>query len=68
MDECTHLKNFSVPVDTDLVSIVTARDDAYVLRDDVTSMEDLWPGCTINYTNSGHISTFILYHIHFRYI
>ena len=25
MDECTHLKNFAVPVDPELVSVVAAR-------------------------------------------
>jgi hypothetical protein len=67
MDECTHLRNFSIPVDTELVSVVTARDDAYVLRDDVQSMEEVWPGCSVNVTNYGHISAYVLYQVHFRH-
>lgn len=33
MDECTHLKNFSVPYDTSLITAVCAKDDAYVPRE-----------------------------------
>lgn len=33
MDECTHLKNFSMPYDTSLITAISAKDDAYVPRE-----------------------------------
>lgn len=47
MDECTHLKNFSVPYDTSLIIAVCAKDDAYVPREGCSSLADLWPGAEI---------------------
>ena len=44
MDECTHMLNFDTPVDTSLVHVVAAKDDAYVLRDGVNDFPSLWPG------------------------
>lgn len=44
MDECTHLKNFSIPYDTSLITAVCAKDDAYVPREGCSSLEDIWPG------------------------
>lgn len=38
MDECTHLKNFSVPYDTSLITAVCAKDDAYVPREGTNSI------------------------------
>lgn len=49
MDECTHLKNFSVPYDTSLITAVCAKDDAYVPRDGCSSLEDIWPGAHVEY-------------------
>jgi hypothetical protein len=37
MDECTHLLNYDVPVDTSLIRVVSAKNDAYVLRDGVNN-------------------------------
>ena len=37
MDECTHLLNYDTPVDTSLIRVVSAKDDAYVLRDGVNN-------------------------------
>lgn len=47
MDECTHLKNFSVPYDTSLIIAVCAKDDAYMPRAGVSSLEEIWPGAEI---------------------
>ena len=59
MDECTHLGNFSLPVDPSLVIIVAARSDAYIPRDNVLSLHELWPGSELRYVDSGHISAFL---------
>lgn len=59
MDECTHLGNFSKPVDTNLIVIVVAKSDAYYPRNSVISLNELWPGAEIRYVDSGHISAFL---------
>lgn len=66
MDECTHLGNFSVPVDTGLVIIVAARSDAYVPRESVLGLHELWPGAEVRYIDSGHISAFLFKQGEFR--
>jgi hypothetical protein len=68
MDQCTHLVNFSVPVDPSLVIIVTAEKDAYMPRDKVTPMEDLWPGVEVRYLKNGHITSFLFHQNDFRYV
>ncbi|PWA32462.1 hypothetical protein CCH79_00016644, partial [Gambusia affinis] len=59
MDECTHMANFSVPVDTGLIIVVQAREDAYIPRTGVLSLQEIWPGCEIRYLNGGHISAYL---------
>lgn len=66
MDECTHLKNFSVPYDTTLIIAVCARDDEYVPRDGCSNLEDIWPGVDVRYLDAGHISAYILHQKIFR--
>lgn len=66
MDECTHLKNFSVPKETSLIIAVCAKDDAYVPRDGCTSLEDIWPGAEIRYLDAGHVSAYVLHQKLFR--
>ncbi|KAK9308401.1 hypothetical protein QLX08_001579 [Tetragonisca angustula] len=66
MDECTHLKNFDVPVDTELIIAVCARNDAYVPRDDCMSLEKIWPGAEIRYIDAGHVSAYLLHQKVFR--
>lgn len=66
MDECTHLKNFSVPYDTDLIIAVCAKDDAYIPRDGCSSLEDIWPGAEIRYLDAGHVSAYVLHQKLFR--
>lgn len=61
MDECTHLKNFSVPYDTSLITAVCAKDDAYVPREGCSSLEDIWPGADVKYIDAGHVSAYVLY-------
>lgn len=66
MDECTHLKNFSVPLDTSLIIAVCAKDDAYIPRKNCMSLEDIWPGAEIRYLDAGHISAYVLHQKLFR--
>jgi hypothetical protein len=47
MDECTHLGNYSVPVDPELINIVTAEYDAYQPRKSIKPLDHLWPGSNI---------------------
>lgn len=67
MDECTHLKNFEIPVDTELIIAVCAKDDAYVPRDHCMSLETIWPGAEIRYIDAGHVSAYLLHQKVFRY-
>ncbi|CRK90016.1 CLUMA_CG003741, isoform B [Clunio marinus] len=66
MDECTHLKNFSVPYDTSLIIAVCAKDDAYVPREGCSNLEDIWPGAEVRYLNAGHVSAYVLHQKLFR--
>ncbi|XP_062902635.1 protein ABHD18 isoform X1 [Mobula hypostoma] len=59
MDECTHVGNFSVPVDPSLIIVVQAKEDAYVPRAGVRSLNEIWPGCEIRYLEGGHISAYL---------
>uniref|UniRef100_A0A3Q4GW01 Abhydrolase domain containing 18 n=1 Tax=Neolamprologus brichardi TaxID=32507 RepID=A0A3Q4GW01_NEOBR len=59
MDECTHMANFSVPVDTGLIVVVQAKEDAYVPRTGVLSLQEIWPGCEVRYLRGGHISAYL---------
>lgn len=68
MDECTHLRNFEVPVDTSLIIAVCAKDDAYVPRDNCMSLEKIWPGAEIRYIDAGHVTAYLLHQKLFRYI
>ncbi|VVC88806.1 unnamed protein product [Leptidea sinapis] len=53
MDECTHLT-------------VCAKHDAYVPRDDVGTLEEIWPGAEVRYVDAGHVSAYILHQSLFR--
>lgn len=59
MDECTHMANFSVPVDPSLIIVVQAKEDAYIPRTGVLSLQEIWPGCEVRYLNGGHISAYL---------
>lgn len=66
MDECTHLGNFSVPVDPSLAIIVLAKKDAYIPTDQVLSLQDMWPGAEVRYVDAGHIAAFLFKQSEFR--
>ncbi|XP_028314793.1 protein ABHD18 isoform X2 [Gouania willdenowi] len=66
MDECTHMANFSVPVDTSLIIVVQAKEDAYIPRTGVRSLQEIWPGCEVRYLKGGHISAYLFKQNAFR--
>lgn len=66
MDECTHLKNFTVPFDTSLITAICAKDDAYVPREGCSSLEEIWPGAEVKYLDAGHVSAYVMYQKMFR--
>lgn len=66
MDECTHLQNFDVPVDTSLIIAICARNDAYVPRDSCTHLSEIWPGAEIRYIDAGHVTAYVLHQGIFR--
>ncbi|KAL8207029.1 UNVERIFIED_CONTAM: Protein abhd18 [Gekko kuhli] len=59
MDECTHVANFSVPVDPTLIIVLQAKEDAYVPRTGVRSLQEIWPGCEVRYLEGGHVSAYL---------
>ncbi len=44
MDECTNLINFDKPLDNTMIHILSAQDDAYILRDGAYDFPSIWPG------------------------
>jgi len=66
MDEFTHLANYARPMDTSLVILIVARDDAYVLRDGIMDLTQLWKGAELRYIDSGHVAAFIFNQNDFR--
>lgn len=66
MDECTHLGNYSVPVDPHLINIVTAQYDAYQPRKNIKPLDQLWPGSSVRYVNQGHVSSYLFHQNVFR--
>uniref|UniRef100_S4RCR1 Abhydrolase domain containing 18 n=1 Tax=Petromyzon marinus TaxID=7757 RepID=S4RCR1_PETMA len=66
MDECTHVGNFSVPVDPSLIIVVQATRDAYIPRAGVRDLHEIWPGCEVRYLDGGHISTYLFSQSQFR--
>lgn len=59
MDECTHLENFARPVDPSLAVCVAATRDAYVLREGLKPLPEIWPGCEVRYVDFGHVAAFL---------
>ncbi|CAL9706486.1 unnamed protein product [Knipowitschia caucasica] len=66
MDECTHMANFSVPVDPSLIIVLQATLDAYIPRSGVLSLSDIWPGCEVRYLKGGHVSAYLFKQNAFR--
>uniref|UniRef100_UPI00359010F9 protein ABHD18 isoform X3 n=1 Tax=Myxine glutinosa TaxID=7769 RepID=UPI00359010F9 len=66
MDECTHLANYSVPVDPSLVVVVVALRDGYIPKAGVLGLPELWPSCEVRYIDRGHISACLFSQATFR--
>ena len=66
MDECTHLGNYSLPVDTGLIELVVAEHDAYQPRQGVVPLDQLWEGCRTRILNEGHIRSYLFHQNVFR--
>ena len=60
LDDVAHLLNYDLPCDTTLVNVLSANNDAYLLRDGVNHFGDVWPGAQVKYLNRGHVSAFLL--------
>lgn len=60
LDDVAHLLNYDMPLDTTLVNVLSANNDAYLLRDGVNHIGDVWPGAQIKYLDRGHVSAFLL--------
>lgn len=67
MDECTHLKNFAVPVDTSLAIAVCADNDAYVPDRGMINIKSVWPDAEVRYVKGGHVRAYVQYQKEFRY-
>ncbi|KAH3832402.1 hypothetical protein DPMN_105688, partial [Dreissena polymorpha] len=59
MDECTHISNFSRPLDPELVIVVLAEDDQYVPHSGYMKHEEVWPGAKVRTVPGGHIMGFL---------
>lgn len=67
MDEFTHLKNYDVPVDPELIIIVAAEHDAYMPRDGITALPEIWPGSKLRFIESrGHVASYLFKQSVFR--
>jgi len=66
MDECTHLGNFSKPVDPELAIIVSALRDGYVPQDGIIPLTQVWPGSTRRVLNCGHVQAILFNSDSFR--
>merc|ERR1712226_406980 len=44
MDECTHIRNYPIPLDPKMCIVVVADYDAYQPRDGVRAIPEVWPG------------------------
>ncbi|KAF5288142.1 hypothetical protein FQA39_LY15486 [Lamprigera yunnana] len=67
MDEFTHLKNFSPPIDTSLIIAICAKRDGYIPSKGFSKLEEVWPSATIRYVDSGHVGAYICYLSIFRH-
>lgn len=57
----SHLGNYPVPKDPSLVHYVVGDSDYFFSINDMTGMDRVWPGCTYEVVNSGHVDGFLLH-------
>ena len=66
MDECTHVGNYSPPLDTERVEIVRAEYDAYQPGHGVTPLHLHYPGSVSTTIDEGHVRSYLFYQHVFR--
>merc|ERR1719370_1930134 len=66
MDECTHLGNYSKPLDPDLVEMVVARYDAYQPRRGITPLHEVLQCRKPREVPEGHVRAYLLHQEVFR--
>lgn len=49
-----------------MIIAICAKDDAYVPRENCTSLEELWPGAEVRYLDAGHVTAYVLHQKLFR--
>lgn len=55
LDITTHLAYYRKPVDPRLAVFIQAQFDSYMLNMESPSPLELWPGCAVEYVDSGHV-------------
>ncbi|XP_065884856.1 protein ABHD18-like isoform X3 [Dysidea avara] len=60
LDYWTHLKYYSIPVDPTLTVFVTAKEDKYVPREWAEDVRQIWPGCSVQSVDGGHVTGMLL--------
>jgi len=69
MEEFTNLSNFPVPFEPSLVKAIIAEEDAYVIRNDVPDLTDIWPGAHVKLVPGvGHVLAYLRNHSLFRQV
>uniref|UniRef100_A0A0N4Z774 AB hydrolase-1 domain-containing protein n=1 Tax=Parastrongyloides trichosuri TaxID=131310 RepID=A0A0N4Z774_PARTI len=67
MREFTFLGNYPVIAEPKLCKVIVAQSDSYVLRHDLPSFDDIWPGSeVITLPGYGHVQSYFAYHHLFR--
>ena len=66
MDECTHVGNYSRPLDTHIVEIVSAQYDAYQPEAGISPLNLFYPGSTSTTIQEGHVRSYLFYQHVFR--
>ena len=66
MDECTHLGNYTPPIDPDLVELVVAAYDAYQPRHGVTPLHEVLGCRPPRVVPEGHIRAYLFHQHEFR--
>ncbi|KAK6105625.1 hypothetical protein QQG55_20975 [Brugia pahangi] len=67
MEEFTNLCNYPAPKDTRLIKNIIAENDGYVIRAGVPTMQQVWPGTTVEIIKGmGHVEAYLASHTLFR--
>uniref|UniRef100_A0A7E4ZU35 Hydrolase n=1 Tax=Panagrellus redivivus TaxID=6233 RepID=A0A7E4ZU35_PANRE len=67
MEEFTNLGQYPTPKATSLIKAIIAEEDAYVIRNDVPDLTEVWPGAQVQVIpGEGHVMAYIKNHSVFR--